>query len=145
MTKRRWIAVLALLVAAGIGGSAASWLWPESGSATRGRSDLEEALDLSTQPADMVAMYHYAESHESLLRKVPCYCGCGRSIGHQDLFDCFVIKPGVYSDHASGCMVCGNEARDVERLSNEGQTPQAIRAWIDGEYSRYGAPTNTPQ
>lgn len=130
-----------MVAVAAIAGAVAFQFGPWTGSSAVMRSDMEGELDLTTQPADIVAAYHYAEGHQSLLREIPCYCGCGKSIGHRDLFDCFVIRTGVYSDHASGCMVCANEARDVERLSAEGKSAAQIHDWIDGEYSRYGPPT----
>ncbi|MBE0607868.1 MAG: hypothetical protein IH609_00670 [Dehalococcoidia bacterium] len=120
-------------------------LGPWTSSAARTRSDLENVLDLSSQPPEIVATYRYVEGNRSLVQQMPCYCGCGKSLDHQNLFDCFVISRGVYSDHASGCMVCEDEANDVERLAGEGKSPLEIRAWIDAEYSRYGAPTDTPQ
>jgi hypothetical protein len=143
MSRKRWAslfgaaAVLAAVVAALV-------ISPWAGSASRARSDLENELDLSSEPADMVAHYRYIESHRGMAEQIPCYCGCGKAIGHRNLFDCFVISRGKYSDHASGCMVCTNEATDVERLALEGKSAREIRSWIDGEYSRYGPPTNTP-
>ena len=123
---------------------AAVFLFAPGGDAgTERDSTLESALDLSSQPPEMAAMYHYAEAHAAVFEKIPCYCGCGKAIGHQSLLDCFLIAPGQYSDHASGCMVCTDEAADVERLVAQGQDTTAIRAWIDVEYSKYGPPTST--
>lgn len=34
--------------------------------------------------------------------------------------------------------------RDVMRLKGEGKTTVEIRAYIDGQYARYGPPTATP-
>lgn len=143
-SRWKWLAL------AGLGGAATAVavtlaLAPWASSASRTRSDLENVLDLSSQPPEMVATYHYIESHPDMARQIPCYCGCGRALGHRNLLDCFVIKSGVYSDHASGCMVCGNEANDVKRLTDEGRSQGEIRDWIDSEYSKYGAPTDTPK
>ena len=143
MSRKAWVSV-AGAAAALVAAAGALAFAPWEGSAPRARSDLENVLDLSTEPADMVAHYRYIEGHPAIAEQIPCYCGCGKAIGHRNLFDCFVISPGKYSDHASGCMVCTNEATDVERLANEGQSAKAIRNWIDGEYARYGPPTNTP-
>ncbi len=143
MSRKKWAslfgaaAILAALAAALV-------IAPWTGSASRARSDLENELDLSAEPADMVAHYRYIESNRGLAEQIPCYCGCGKAIRHRNLFDCFVISRDRYSDHASGCMVCTNEAIDAERLSIEGKSAREIRTWIEGEYSRYGAPTNTP-
>ena len=145
MTSRKWLSAAVSLAVVVTAGALLIAFDPRSGSVARSRSDLEDVLDLSSQPPEVVASYHYAEGHRSLMRQIPCYCGCGKSLNHQNLFDCFVISPAVYSDHASGCMVCGDEAADVQRLEGEGRGAREIRAWIDEEYSRYGAPTETRQ
>lgn len=142
--KWKWVTLAASAAAAIALVAVTLALGPWTTSESRTRSDLEAVLDLSTQPPEMVATYRYVEGHRSLFERIPCYCGCGKAIAHQNLFDCFVISPGVYSDHASGCMVCGDETKDVQRLAGEGQSAKEIRTWIDGEYSRYGAPTDTP-
>jgi Protein of unknown function with PCYCGC motif len=142
--RRKWLS-LAVVASVAVVAAVVFALAPWTSSASRTRSDLENVLDLSTQPAEMVATYHYIEGHPEMAKQIPCYCGCRKAIGHTNLFDCFVISPSVYSDHASGCMVCGNEANDVRRLAGEGQSARDIRTWIDTEYSRYGAPTDTPK
>jgi len=140
-----WLVVTGTTLLLGTFAAAIFALAPWESSAARPRSDLEYELDLSTQPAEMVATYHYMEDHPAIGKQIPCYCGCGEALGHRYLLDCFVIRPGVYSDHASGCMVCGNEATDVRRLTDEGQDARAIRNWIDTEYAKYGPPTDTPR
>ena len=144
MSRRKLLVSLlgVATVVAAVG--AALVISPWSGSASRARSDLENELNLASEPADVVAHYRYIEAHRGMAEQIPCYCGCGKAIGHRNLFDCFVISAGKYSDHASGCMVCTNEAIDVERLTLEGKSAREIRSWIDGEYARYGPPTNTP-
>ncbi len=140
--RRSWIA-LAVLGLAAVAGVIAFLAISPSGGHSRA-TDLEAELDLSMQPAAMVTMYHDVTAHRTVFEKVPCYCGCGRAIGHQNLYDCFVLPSGSFSDHASGCTVCQDEATDVLRLSAAGESPRAIRAWIDNEYARYGPPTDTP-
>lgn len=139
----KWLS-LTVFAGAAVAAAVVLALAPWASSASRTRSDLENVLDLSTQPAEMVASYRFIERHPAMAKQIPCYCGCGKAIGHRNLLDCFVIGPGVYSDHASGCMVCGNEANDVRRLADEGQGAREIRDWIDAEYSKYGPPTDTP-
>lgn len=145
MTRRKWLPVgVSVVVVVVVMVALAIEFAPWTSSVARTRSDLENVLDLSSQPPEIVATYQYVEGHRSLVRQVPCYCGCGKSLAHQNLFDCFVISRGVYSDHASGCMVCDDEANDIQRLAGEGRSAREIRAFIDAEYSRYGAPTDTP-
>lgn len=103
-------------------------------------------FDLAGQPAEIVARYHFAESHPELMSRIPCYCGCGNTLGHTNLFDCFVRRDGRgYDSHASTCMICDQEALDVEEMLAAGKDAPAIREAIDQEYSKYGAPTNTPK
>jgi len=87
--------------------------------------------------------YRFVEAHQDLAARLPCYCGCGPSLGHQSLLDCFVDPPG-YSDHAVGCLVCGRIARDAEDLFMAGEDVATIRAQVDAQYAEFGPPTNTP-
>jgi len=102
------------------------------------------SFDLASQPPETVAAYRFAESHADLLSRLPCYCGCGKSLGHESLKDCYLL-PGddAYDSHASACVICLGEARDAERLLAQGHDVEAIRNWIDEEYSKYGPPTAT--
>lgn len=143
--KWKWLTPMIPVAILGAGVAITLEFSPWVSPATPSRTDLANVLDLSSQPADIVATYRYVEANPSLAGQIPCYCGCGKAFGHQDLFDCFVISPGVYSSHASGCMVCGNEANDAERLASEGRSARGVRTWIDAEYSKYGPPTDTPK
>ncbi len=143
--RTRWkLTWLGLIASVSVVAAAVLAVGPWTTTSSRTRSDLEEVLDLSSQPGEMVAIYHYVEDHPAIAKKIPCYCGCGKALGHMNLLDCFVVSRGVYSSHASGCMVCGNEATDVQRLLAEGKSVREIRNWIDAEYSKYSAGTNTP-
>jgi hypothetical protein len=101
-------------------------------------------FDLASQPAETVRWYRFAESHADLVSRVPCYCGCGKSLGHHSLSDCFMRPDGEgYDSHASACTICLDEARDAERLLAEGRDTDSIRTWINEEYRKYGPPTAT--
>jgi hypothetical protein len=39
--------------------------------------------------------YAWAVKNEETLRFIPCYCGCGLSVGHRDNFDCYVSEVRV--------------------------------------------------
>lgn len=103
------------------------------------------AFSLDGQPAEVTARYHFVEQHPELISTIPCYCGCGNSLGHQSLRDCY-LRPdgGGYDDHASVCYVCLEEVTDIERLVAAGEDPASIRTWIGTEYSKFGPPTSTP-
>jgi hypothetical protein len=93
--------------------------------------------------------YHYAVEHPEALDDVPCYCGCG-GMGHTSNLSCFITDASMaagkieFADHGSACGVCVGIALDVKRLTEEGQSPREIRAYIDATYSSYGPGTNTP-
>lgn len=97
----------------------------------------------NTPEQNTAARYEFIETHEELAQQIPCYCGCGPQ-GHDSLRDCFLAADGSYEQHGAWCHICLEEARDVERLLAEDASPMLIRAYIDGEYSRFGPPTNTP-
>ncbi len=94
--------------------------------------------------ADTLSAYRVAISAPEALSAVPCYCGCGLSQGHLNLKDCYLRSDGSYTDHASNCHLCVEEALDVGKWQAEGVSLKDIRARIDEKYSEYGTPTNTP-
>jgi hypothetical protein len=91
--------------------------------------------------------YRFAVANPDILKKVPCYCGCGAA-GHTSNYSCFVqeIKPSgeiVFDHHALGCSICVDIAQNVMQLTRDGKTPQEIRVQIDKTYSQYGT-SNMP-
>jgi len=77
--------------------------------------------------------------------QMPCYCGCADfSTPHRHLLDCFFNPDGTYTDHASGCDLCGKILLDVAAQHKQGKSIKEIRANIDAKYSVYGKPTDTP-
>lgn len=134
--RRRYLAVV--VVAVVVAGGVAGPLWPRSGSGPR------DEADLASLPSSVVDRYQFAHTHGDLLKQLPCYCGCGPTLGHQSLLDCFVNRQGGDAAHAAGCQVCRDEAEDAELLLAAGESPQAIRALIDARYGQLGPPTRTP-
>ena len=49
--------------------------------------------DIRQAPSDVREAYRFAIANREILRYIPCYCGCGRSAGHKDNFDCYVSQP----------------------------------------------------
>ena len=78
------------------------------------------------------------------LSVVPCYCGCGPSQGHLSLKECFFSPDGSFTDHASNCHLCVEEAVDVGEWYDDGLALKDIRFQIEQKYSGHGPPTNTP-
>ncbi len=89
------------------------------------------------------AGYVVATKIPDALERIPCYCSCG-SIGHDSLKECFISENGEFSDHASYCDLCVEEALDVYGMQKDGLSLGEIRSKIDEKYSRYGEPTDTP-
>ncbi len=91
--------------------------------------------------------YRFAVANPDILKKVPCYCGCGAE-GHTSNYSCFVqdIKPSgeiVFDHHALGCSICVDLAQNVMQMTRDGKAPQEIRTQIDKTYSQYGT-SNMP-
>lgn len=90
-------------------------------------------------PREVIAeAYAFARTHDTVLREIPCYCGCQRS-GHRAVLDCFVLRldPNgrvVWSDHAMSCQVCVEVVRDALMMSRQGLSPIEIRVAMDKKY-----------
>lgn len=134
--RREVFLVAAVVIPVSLVGGA--WLFAAQGEQSHARH-----VDLASLPEDTAARYRFVESRPDLAERIPCYCGCGKSLGHQSLKDCY-LAPGGYSDHAVACLICGRIALDLERLSSDGYDIAAIRSRIDETYAEFGPPTLTP-
>ncbi len=97
---------------------------------------------------DTRVAYRFAAANHHELQNYPCFCGCVY-MGHLNNADCYikaVDEAGTitWDEHASGCAICVEITQDVMRLLQEGKSSQAIRGYIDAEYSGRGPGTNTP-
>lgn len=80
-----------------------------------------------------------------VMEAIPCYCGCsGLAPAHRHLKDCFFLPEGGFTDHASGCDLCGKIALDVQEAYQQGVALKEIRQGIEAKYAVYGAATDTP-
>ena len=98
-------------------------------------------------PQAVQEAYQYAVDHPDELAKYPCYCGCGK-MGHTSNASCFVRNIAAdgtvtFDNHAAGCGICVDIARDVMRLKQEGQSSLKVRQYIDTQYGSFGPSTNT--
>ncbi|MGB9590959.1 MAG: PCYCGC motif-containing (lipo)protein, partial [Candidatus Kryptoniota bacterium] len=103
--------------------------------------------EVQSAPLTVKMAYQFAAANPDLMKQVPCYCGCG-DIGHTSNFDCYVSAVDdqgniTFDHHALGCSICVDITQDVMRLTQQGKSPQEIRAVIDTTYSKYG-PSNIP-
>ncbi|MBP7600102.1 MAG: hypothetical protein KA750_02050 [Thermoflexales bacterium] len=147
MAMRPWPALVAVLLAVSLLGTACAANGPDEthGMPMAAAQDLPE-LVLKAAPRTVLA-YRLASQQETLLRRIPCYCGCA-AIGHRDNYDCYVsgVEPDGrlrYDIHAFGCVICVNITHDALRLKQEGKSPGDIRAHIDLTYAESGAGTQT--
>ncbi len=103
--------------------------------------------NVQAAPASVREAYQYAAANPTVLKAVPCYCGCG-AVGHTSNYSCYISGQGAdgslrFDNHALGCSICVDITHDAIRLASQGKDLKAIRASIDGLYSRYG-PSNMP-
>jgi Protein of unknown function with PCYCGC motif len=103
--------------------------------------------DVQAAPVSVQEAYRFAAANPEILKKIPCYCGCG-AMGHTSNYACYVSgKNGdgslTFDSHALGCSICIDITQDSMRLLKEGKSAAEIRAYVDQTYSQYG-PSNMP-
>jgi hypothetical protein len=152
---KSWIAVSALTIfIAGCGKQAED----HSTHADHASSDLREQTKsasvlptfLNGQKEEIRLVYQLAGQSTQLLQWIPCYCGCGESVGHTSNMNCFIkeVKSDgsvVWDDHGTRCGVCLEIAVQSVKMKSEGKTDIEIRQFIDNTYKTgYAKPTDTP-
>ena len=99
---------------------------------------------------DITNVYAMTVHEEDLLEHIPCYCGCGESARHRNVFDCFVHQKNddgtvIWDNHGMKCGVCLDIAVESIGLKEQGASPSEIREAIDEKYKEgYATPTKTP-
>ena len=97
----------------------------------------------------MKDIYTVAGQNAELLDWIPCYCGCGESVGHKNNKNCFIRelkKNGevVWDSHATTCVNCLEIAVESASMKQKGKSTLEIRNYIDNKYKEgYGKPTPT--
>jgi Protein of unknown function with PCYCGC motif len=142
----RWLPFLVLCAVligtlAGCGSSAASTSAHDLAMAPM--SDM--SAEVQSAPLVTRQAYQFAVANPEVMKNIPCYCGCG-AMGHTSNYSCYVAgldaKGSVkFETHALGCSICVDITQDAMRLLRQGKDVQAIRAYVDQTYSRYG-PSN---
>ncbi|PSL45153.1 uncharacterized protein with PCYCGC motif [Salsuginibacillus halophilus] len=100
---------------------------------------------------DIESVYEEVVQHEELLTHIPCYCGCGDSANHRDVYECFVHQVSedgsvTWDDHGMKCGVCLEIAHTAVQMKNDGIDKADIRTAIDAHYGEdYPEPTPTPE
>lgn len=106
---------------------------------------------LDDKQEDMKVIYAAVAQNQDLLEHIPCYCGCGDSVGHKDNYDCFIHENNedgslVWDDHATRCQACLEIAAESIVMYSEGKSMKEIREYIDDKYKEgYAEPTPTPE
>jgi hypothetical protein len=100
-------------------------------------------------PQSVREAYAFAVDHQAELRYIPCFCGCGTSVGHRNNFECFVkdqTEPGTFilDPHGFACGTCIGVALDTKAMVATGMRVRAIRAAIDAKWMGTGPATPTP-
>lgn len=129
---------------------------PESKTTQHGGDIREETASAEELPSfltnkseNMQTIYAAAAQHKELLEQMPCYCGCGGSVGHKDNYDCFIHENEgnkvTWDDHGTKCQVCLEIAAEAINESQNGKSNKEIRESIDNKYKEgYAEPTPTP-
>lgn len=105
---------------------------------------------LSDKQDQVKNLYLAVADNKKLLEQMPCYCGCGESVGHSNNYDCFVNenkKTGavVWDQHGVNCDVCMEIAAQSISDYQNGKSIHDIRKYIDQKYEEgYAKPTPTP-
>lgn len=106
---------------------------------------------LKDKSEELVTIYMAAANHQELLEQIPCYCGCGDSVGHRDSYDCFIHQNNadgsiVWDDHGTKCGVCLEIAATSMVEYQAGKSIKEIRTLIDETYKQgFANPTPTPK
>ncbi len=107
---------------------------------------------LNNHHENMQILYKEVTNHTELLKHIPCYCGCGDSVGHDHNYHCFIYDNNengavVWDDHATRCQVCLDIAAESIAEFQSGQSIDEVRQLIEEKYEGQGYPeaTDTPQ
>jgi hypothetical protein len=90
----------------------------------------EQVLPPAALPRTPGAVESYAAARAvpQVLDGLHCYCDCARHSGHRSLLTCFE------SEHGGFCDVCMGEAVLAQQLTARGESLDAIRRAIDGQF-----------
>jgi len=103
--------------------------------------------EVQAAPESVRQAYRFAAANPDVMRRIPCYCGCG-PIGHTSNYSCYVSRAGgkdriTFDSHALGCSICVDITQDAMRLLKQGKTVDEIKAYVDTTYTKYGT-SNMP-
>ncbi len=88
-----------------------------------------ETLDPALFTGRVAEGYRVAREHPELLERLPCYCGCYLTDGHQNNLDCFRDR------HGETCDMCLEIALQAEELAKAGYSVDDIKAIVDRRFA----------
>src|SRR5512139_3169589 len=97
--------------------------------------------EIKAAPITVLQAYQFAVEHQDIVKRIPCYCGCG-AMGHTSSYSCYIsdVSPDLkitYDTHALGCSICVDITQDTMRLLKQGKSVSEIKAFVDQTYSQY--------
>lgn len=104
---------------------------------------------LDNKSEDIRLVYQIAGQSTEILEWMPCYCGCGESVGHKSNLNCFIEEKRedgtiVWDDHGTRCLTCLEIAVQSAKMHKDGKSLKEIRQTIDNTYKEgYAKPTPT--
>ncbi len=98
-------------------------------------------------PRDLSGPYAFAATHEEVLQRIPCYCGCVRD-GHDSVLQCYLAGSRadgmpLWTNHSFDCEMCIHIVREVMLMTSLRMSIADIRRTIETKYERVGTPTHT--
>lgn len=93
------------------------------------RARRPETLDPALFGGKVAEGYRIARERPALLERLPCYCGCYLTAGHQNNLDCFRDR------HGETCDMCVQIALEAERLARAGYGAADIKAIVDRRFA----------
>jgi len=88
-----------------------------------------DTLDPALFTGRIAEGYQIARARPELLERLPCYCGCYLTDGHQNNLDCFRDR------HGETCDMCLEIALEAEKLARVGYSAEDIRAIVDRRFA----------
>lgn len=93
------------------------------------RSVRPPTLDPAPFKGRVAEGYRIAKERPELLERMPCYCGCYLTHGHQNSLDCFRDL------HGETCDMCVAIAIRAEQLAKKGYSVGDIKALVDRAFA----------
>jgi len=96
------------------------------------RAERPKTLDPSIFTGEVAEGYRVAREMPELLERMPCYCGCYYTHGHQNNLDCFRDR------HSETCPMCLKIALRAAELRKAGYAIEDIKKLIDRRFAPRG-------